>query len=114
MAPFHILNIPTAVADEVVMPYPSRIESRGAALDGHLAYQTRLHQVPQIVISRGPGRARIHPIHDFKNFRSRGMPVAVQQECHHSIALRGTAQTGVLQGLSNCRSVHKLFGIYLI
>jgi hypothetical protein len=38
----------------VVMPHALRIESRGAALDGHFTHQTRLHQVPQIVISRGP------------------------------------------------------------
>src|SRR5579872_6327154 len=54
VVPLNILNIAAAVADEVVMPHAFRIESRGAALDGHFAHQTRLHQVPQIVVSRGP------------------------------------------------------------
>src|ERR1700704_4523046 len=52
--PFNILNSAAAVADEVVMLRAFRIESRGAALDGHFTHQTRLDQVPQIVISRGP------------------------------------------------------------
>src|SRR5271169_5799501 len=52
-APVNILNIAAAVADEVVMPHAFRIESRGAALHGHFTYQTRLHQVPQIIVSRG-------------------------------------------------------------
>src|SRR6202158_2633552 len=64
--PFNIFNIAAAVADEVVMLRAFRIESRGAALDGHFTHQTRLHQVPQILISRGPGRARIHAIHSFE------------------------------------------------
>ena len=54
VVPLNVLNIAAAVADEVVMLHAFRIESRGAALDGHFAHQTRLHQVPQIVISRGP------------------------------------------------------------
>src|SRR6266699_2603980 len=54
VVPLHVLNIAAAVADEVVMPHAFRIESRGAALDGHFTHQTRLHQVPQIIISRGP------------------------------------------------------------
>ena len=53
IVPLHILHIAAAVADKVVMPHAFRIESRGAALDGHFPDQTRLHQVPQIVISRG-------------------------------------------------------------
>src|SRR5260370_23688948 len=58
--PLNVLNIAAAVADEVVMSHTFRIESRGAALDGHFTHQTRLHQGPQIVISRGPSRARSH------------------------------------------------------
>src|SRR5208337_1073785 len=54
VVPLDVLNIAAAVADEVVMPHAFRLESRGAALDGHFTHQTRLHQVPQIVISRGP------------------------------------------------------------
>src|SRR5208283_5992613 len=51
VVPLHVLNIAAAVADEVVMPHACRIESRRAALHGHFTHQTRLHQVPQIVIS---------------------------------------------------------------
>src|ERR1700682_5190361 len=54
VVPLNVLNIAAAVADEVVMPHAFRIESRGAALDGHFTHQTRLHQVPQLVISRRP------------------------------------------------------------
>lgn len=54
VVPLHVLYIAAAVADEVVMPRAFRIESRGAALDGHFTHQTRLHQVPQIVVSGGP------------------------------------------------------------
>ena len=53
VAPLNILDIAAAVADEVVVPHAFRIEARGAALDGHFPHQTRLHQVPQIIISRG-------------------------------------------------------------
>src|SRR6266436_1332586 len=54
VVPVHVLNIAAAVADEVVMPHVFRIEARGAALDGHFTHQPRLHQIPQIVIGRGP------------------------------------------------------------
>src|SRR6266404_5220931 len=54
VVPLHVLYIAAAVADEVVMLRAFRIEARGAALDGHFTHQTRLDQVPQIVISRGP------------------------------------------------------------
>jgi hypothetical protein len=72
----------------VVMPNTLRIESRGTALDSHFAHQTRAHQIPEIVIGRGPRRPWIHAIHGFENFRSRGMPVAFLLECHHGVALR--------------------------
>ena len=114
VAPFNVLDIAAAVADEVVMPYAFRIESRGAALHGHFTHQTRLHQVPQIVISRGPGRARINPIHGFEDFGSRGMPVVFHQECHHGVALRGTPQTAVFQGLFNRLGIHLQIRLYLI
>jgi|SRR5215469_6173858 len=39
--PFQVLNIATAIADEVVMPHASRIESRRAALDRHFTHQAR-------------------------------------------------------------------------
>jgi hypothetical protein len=114
VVPFYVLNIAAAVADEVVMPHASGIESCGPALDGHFPHQTRLHEVPQIVISRGPGRAWIQAIYGFKDFRSRGMPVAFHQERHHGVALRSTPQPAALQGPFNRRGVHEAIGIYLM
>ena len=52
--PVDVLNAAAPVANEVVVACAFQIESTGAALDGHFPYQTRLDQVPQIVISRGP------------------------------------------------------------
>src|SRR5450755_2209505 len=69
VAPLNVLDVAAAVANEVMMPHALRIESRGAALDGHFTHQARLHQIPQIVIGCGPGRARIHAIHAFEDFR---------------------------------------------
>jgi len=86
----HVLNIATVVADEVVMAHASRIEAGSAALDGHFTHQTCLHQVSQIIISRGSGRAWIYAVHSLENLRSRGMPVAVHQERHYRIALGST------------------------
>src|SRR5438034_9903779 len=97
----NVLNIAAAVADEVVMRHACRIESRGAALHGYFTHQTRLHQVPQIVISRGPGRTRIHAIHAFEDFRRRGMPVMFHQECHHGVALRSASQPAAFHGTFN-------------
>ena len=54
VVPRQILDIATTVADEVVVPDTFRIEPRSAALHGHFPHQSRQHQVPQIVISRGP------------------------------------------------------------
>jgi hypothetical protein len=42
VVPLDVLDIAAAVADEVVMPQEFRVESSGAALDSHLAHQTRL------------------------------------------------------------------------
>jgi hypothetical protein len=108
VVPLNVLNIPAAVADEVVMPHTFRIESRGAALDGHFTHQTRLDQVPQILISRGPGRAGIHSIHGLQDFRSRGMPVMFRQKCHHSVALWSTPQPAAPQGTFNRLGVHEV------
>jgi hypothetical protein len=36
--PLNILNIPAAVADEVVMPHAFGVEARSAALDGDFAH----------------------------------------------------------------------------
>src|ERR1700683_1280846 len=104
--PFNILNIAAAVADEVVMLHAFCIEARGAALDGHFTHQARLPQVPQIVVSRGPGRAGIHAIDGFGDFRSRGMPVVFQQERHHGVALRSATQSAAIEGPFNCLGVH--------
>ena len=97
IVPLNILNVSAAVADEVMMQQAFGIESRGAALDRHFPHQAGLHQVAQIVIGRGPGGARIHPIHGFKDFDSRGMPVLFHQECHHGIALRSAPQPAAFQ-----------------
>ena len=105
--PVHVFDIAAAVTDEVVMPHTFRIESRGPTLDGHFADQASLHQVPQIIVSCGPGRARVHTIDGFKNFRSRGMPVGFHQECHDSVTLRCTPQPTVFQGLFNSGSIHE-------
>jgi len=113
IVPLDVFNIATAVADEVVMPQAFRIKSRGAALDGHFTYQTSLHQVPQIVIRRSPGRARIHSIHGFEDFRRGGMPVTFHQERHHGVALRRATKLAALQGPFNRLGVHRVFGIYL-
>ena len=54
IAPLNVLDIAAAIANEVVMPHTFRLESRAAAFHSHFSHQTRLHQVPQIVISCGP------------------------------------------------------------
>jgi len=54
IVPLNVLNIPTEVADEVMMSQALHIESRAATLDGDFTHQTGLYQIPQIVISRSP------------------------------------------------------------
>ena len=112
--PIDVLNIAAAIADEVVMPHAFRVEARGAAFDGDLTHKTHLHQVPQVVVSCGPRRAGIHAIHGLEDFRSRGMAVALRQECHHGIALRRAAQSTVLQGLFDGFDVHEIVRINLM
>ncbi len=99
--PLHVLNVAAAVADEVVMQHALGIEPRGTALHGHFPHQTRPHQIPQIVVSGGARSARIRVIHSLEDFRSRGMPVVLQQERHYGVALRRTAQSTALQGPSD-------------
>src|ERR1700744_1635609 len=114
LIPLNVLDIATKVADEVVMPRAFRIESRGAALNGYFAHEIRLHQVPQNVISSGPGTAGIHAIHSFENFRSRGVPVVFHQERHHSVALRSTAQSARVKKPLNRLGIHQVFRLYLM
>ena len=90
VVPIDVLNIPAAVADEVVMPRAFRIEAGGSAFDGHFTHQACLNQVAQIVVRSGPRGARIHPIHGFENFCGRGMALAIHKECHQGVALRRT------------------------
>jgi hypothetical protein len=97
VVPLNVLNIPAAVANEVMMQQAFGIESRGTAFDRHFTHQARLHQVTQIVISRGPGGARIHAIHGFEDFDSGGMPVVFRQEGHHGVALWSAAQSAAFQ-----------------
>jgi hypothetical protein len=53
------------------------VETCGAALDGYLSHQARLHQIPQVVISGGPGTTRVQAIDTFEYFGSRRMPVVL-------------------------------------
>jgi hypothetical protein len=91
VVPLNILNISAAVADEVMMQQAFGIESRGAALDRHFTHQACLHQVTQIVIRSGLGRAGIRAIHGFENLDCGGVPVLFHQEGHHCEALRSAA-----------------------
>jgi hypothetical protein len=79
------------------MPQAFHVEPRRAALDGYLSYQARLHQVPQVVISRSPGTTRVHAVDAFEDFGSRRMPRVLQQKSHHCVALRRTPQAAVLE-----------------
>ena len=90
----------------MVMPHTFCIKPGGAAFDGHFAHQTRLHKVPQIVVSRCSGTARIDTIHGFENLRGRGMAILFRQKRHHRVALRRAAQTVVLKGLPDCLDFH--------
>jgi hypothetical protein len=109
VVPIHIFNIPAAVADKVVMPHASCVESRGAALDGHFPHQSRLHQVAQVVVCCGSGREGIRAIHCCEDFCSRGMPRVIHQERHHCIPLCRAAQTCFLQRPFNCGGSHSIF-----
>lgn len=51
--PLNVFNVAAPVADEVVMLRAPRIEAGGPAFKGHFTHQTSLHQIPQIVVSRG-------------------------------------------------------------
>src|ERR1700723_553503 len=53
VVPLDVLNIAAAIADEVVMLQAFGIESCGSPLDSHFTHQTRLHQIPEIVIRCG-------------------------------------------------------------
>jgi len=100
------LHIAAAVADKVMMPHAFGIVPRGAALDGHFTHQTRLHQVPKIVIRCGLGRSRIHAIHGFEDFSSRGMGVVFHQKCHYRVALRSAPQSAAFQELFDGLGIH--------
>jgi hypothetical protein len=106
VVPIHVLDVAADVADEMVMLGAFRLESRGAAPNRHFTHQIRLHQVPQIVISCGPGTPRIHSIYGLENFRRRVMPVVFHQERHDAIALRSAPQPGVLHRQLYCLGVH--------
>jgi len=90
--PFHIFDVAASIANEVVMANVLRIEPRGAALDSNFAHQTGPHQIPQIVVSRGPGRAGIDTIDGLEDFCGRGVPGMIRQESHHGVALRSAPQ----------------------
>ena len=106
VVPLHVFNVTAAIADEVVVRHACEIESAGAALNGHFPYQTRFHQVPQIIVGCCPGGPWIHAIHCLEDFRSRGMSLVVLQECHDGVALRSAAQSAALQGPLDGVGVH--------
>jgi hypothetical protein len=91
VVPLYVLNISAAVADEVMMQHAFHIESRGAALDRHFTHQACLHQVTQIVISSGLGRAGIRAVDSFEDLDRGGVPVLFHQEGHHCVALCSAA-----------------------
>lgn len=105
--PGNVLDIAATVADEVVMLHAFRVEARGTTLDGYFTNQPRLYQVPQVVVSRGSGRARVHTIHGFEDFPSRRMPVVFHEERHHGIALGRTPQPGAVEGTLNRLGIHR-------
>ncbi len=74
LIPLDILNAAAPVANEMMMPQALGVESRGAAFDGHFTHQSRLDQIPKIVVSCGSGRARIDTIDRFEDLRGGGMP----------------------------------------
>ncbi len=108
VVPVDVLNAAATVADEVVVAYAFQIESTGAPLDGHFPHQTRLDQVPQIVIRRGPGRAGIHAVHGFEDLRSRRMSLVLHQEGHYGVALCSAPQPAAVQRPLNRLGVHHL------
>ena len=114
VVPLHILDTAAAVADEMVMTHTFRVKPRGAAFDGHFAHQTRQHQVPQVVISRRSGTARIGAIHRLVNLRGGGMPVVFHEERHDGVALRRAPQPAVFERSSDRLGVHEEFRLCLI
>jgi len=116
VVPVEILNTAAAVADEVVVPHTGEVKTSGSALDGHFTYQSCLHQISQIVVGCRSGRAWVHLIHSFENFRRCGMLMTVHEKGHYGVPLRGTPQPAILQRPFNRSSIHwiYLFRIYLI
>src|SRR6185437_10098298 len=114
VVPVDVLDIATAVTDEVMMPRSFRIKSRRAAFHSHFAHQASLHQVAQIVINRGPGRARIEPVNSFEDLRSRGMSLLLRQERQYRVTLRRAPQTAARQGSFDRMVAHEQFRLYLI
>jgi hypothetical protein len=90
-----------------MVPHAFCIKPGGAAFHSHFPYQPSLHQVTQIVVSCGSRGSGIHAIYGFEDLGRRGMLIAFQQECHHGVTLRRTAQTTALQRLFNRRDAHE-------
>jgi hypothetical protein len=101
-----ILDVAAAIADKVVVPRVSRVEPSRAPFHGNFPHQTGVNEVPQIVIDRCAGGAGVNAIHSLINFRGRWMTVALHQEGHDGIALRGATQSALFQGLFDGRKVH--------
>lgn len=79
------------------MPHACRVEPCRATLDGYFSHQARPHQVPQVVIGRGPGTTRVGAVNALENLGSRRMPGVLQQKCHDRVALRRTSQSDVVE-----------------
>jgi hypothetical protein len=84
-----------------MMPNAFGVEARGTSFDGHFAHQASLHQIPQIVIGRGPRRTWVQAIDRLENLCSSGMSSVLHQERHDAMALRSTPQPAALKALSN-------------
>lgn len=96
VVPVHVLDASAAIANEMMVPRAFGVEAGGATLHGYFPHQTRLHQVPQIVIGGGAGAARIEAIHGVEDFGDGGMAAMVQQKRHDGVTLRSAAQAAVL------------------
>ncbi len=73
----------TAVAYKVMMPVQTGIIARGFAFTGHLPHQAGLRQIPEAVVDRRAGYARIAPVQRFKNLIRSRMNRAPYQILQH-------------------------------
>src|SRR5215813_7664543 len=55
VVPLNVFDVSTVVTDEVMVTRALCVKPCGAAFDSHFTHQSRLNQVPKIVVSRRPG-----------------------------------------------------------